>query len=203
MARGFVRALTDAGRFPLASQRILDIGCAWGNWLVELEIWGADQARLAGIDLEPRRAAIAAARLRDADVQSGNATSLPWPPASFDVILLGTVLSSVLDPQARSAIAAEVRRVLSAGGIVLWYDFFRDNPRNPNVQGIKANEISRLFPDLAISLRRATLAPPIARRLAPWSWTACHVLESTKVLNTHYLGVLANRGQPDPGARSS
>jgi hypothetical protein len=112
--------------------------------------------------------------------------------------LLGTVLSSVLDSSARVAIATEVRRVLSPDGIVLWYDFFRDNPRNSNVRGIRSDEISRLFPDLAISLRRATLAPPIARRLACWSWTACHVLESTKILNTHYLGVLTNRAQPKP-----
>ena len=36
-----------------------------------------------------------------------------------------------------------------------------DNPRNPNVRGIRADEIRALFPRCDISLRRVTLAPPI------------------------------------------
>ena len=196
IARGFVRALSDSGRFPLTDQRILDVGCGWGNWLLELEIWGASQSHLAGLDLEPHRAAVAARRLPEADIQAGNATALPWSNASFDVVLLGTVFSSVLDSDAKRRIAAEVTRVLTPGGMVLWYDFFRNNPRNHHVRGVKADEISSLFPDLEISLRRVTLAPPIARKLARWSWSGCLLLESTKALNTHYLGVFTNRSRP-------
>lgn len=198
MARRYVDALRRAGRFPLADQRILDVGCGWGNWLLELEIWGARQANLAGLDLEPHRAAIAAGRLPAADIRAGSATELPWPDASFDAVLLGTVFSSILDAETKRRGAEEVTRVLAPGGMVLWYDFFRDNPKNRNVRGVRADEISRLFPTLDISLRRVTLAPPIARRLASWSWTGCLLLESTKVLNTHYLGVFTKRSADQP-----
>jgi len=198
MSRRFVAALANADRFPLAEQRILDVGCAWGNWLLELEIWGARQENLAGLDLEPHRAAIAAGRLPAADIRAGSATELPWPDASFDVVLLGTVFSSILDAETKRRGAEEVTRVLAPDGMVLWYDFFRDNPKNRNVRGVRADEISTLFPALGISLRRVTLAPPIARRLASWSWTGCLLLESTKVLNTHYLGVFTKRSADRP-----
>ena len=193
MARWFIAALRKEGRFPLAQQRIFDVGCGWGGWLVDLETWGAKQDSLAGIDLDPGRAGFAARRLPAADIRAGNATSLPWPTGSFDIVLLGTVFSSILDHEVKRTVAQEVTRLLASDGMVLWYDFFVDNPRNPNVRGIRAPEIAKLFPELEVSLRRVTLAPPIARRLARVSWTGCMLLEALRVLNTHYLGVLRRR----------
>jgi hypothetical protein len=35
--------------------------------------------------------------------------------------------------------------------------------------------------------RRVTLAPPIARRLAKWSWLACELLHVIPWLRTHDL----------------
>ena len=165
MTRGFVAALDREGRFPLADQRIADIGCGWGTWLVDLESWGARQSNLAGLDLDPARVEFAARRLPQADLRSGNAASLPWPDESFDVVLLGTVLSSVLDVPVRRRIADEVTRVLAPGGMVLWYDFFVDNPKNPNVRGIRAGRIRELFPSLDVSLR--VLHPRAAGLAAP------------------------------------
>jgi len=83
-----------------------------------------------------------------------------------------------------------MRRVLEPGGVILWYDFRYDNPRNPHVRGIGAREIRSLFPGCTVRLRRVTLAPPIARRLVPFSWTVAYLVEKLPLLRTHYLGVI-------------
>jgi hypothetical protein len=81
-------------------------------------------------------------------------------------------------------------RVVKPDGAILWYDFHVNNPRNPDVQGINNREIVRLFPNCRIDLRRITLAPPLARLLAPYSLLICYLLERLLVFNTHYLGVI-------------
>jgi SAM-dependent methyltransferase len=129
-------------------------------------------------------------RLPDADIRQGNGESLPWADGSFDLVLQSTVFTSILDGAMRATVAGEMARVLSPSGAILWYDFFRDNPRNPDVRGVGSDEIRRLFPGLDVSLRRITLAPPIARRVAPRSWVGAATLEAMRALNTHYLGML-------------
>jgi hypothetical protein len=86
-------------------------------------------------------------------------------------------------------------RVLAPGGAILWYDFFVDNPSNPHVRGVRRREIEALFPGCRVSLRRATLAPPLARRIVPVSWNLAALLESLRVLDTHYFGMI-RRGKP-------
>jgi hypothetical protein len=84
-------------------------------------------------------------------------------------------------------------RVLTDDGLVLWSDFFVRSPSNRAVRGMRRSEIARLFPGFAIELRRITLAPPIARSIAPYSHLAAGALEALRLLNTHYLGVLRRR----------
>lgn len=182
--RALRRALEEIG--PLSGKRVLEVGCGAGNWLEMLS--GAKD--LAGIELDPERAARAAARFPGADVRSGDASRLPWASGSFDVVLQSTVFSSILDPGMRRAVASEMLRVLAPGGAVVWYDFFVDNPSNPHVRGVRRREIEALFPGRRVSLRRTTLAPPIARRIVPVSWTLAALLESLRVLDTHWFGVI-------------
>jgi hypothetical protein len=85
-------------------------------------------------------------------------------------------------------------RVLAPGGAIFWYDFFVDNPANPNVRGVRRREIETLFPGCQVELRRATLAPPLAQRVVPVSWILGTVLESLRVFDTHYLGVIRRTG---------
>jgi ubiquinone/menaquinone biosynthesis C-methylase UbiE len=184
--RALRKALEEIG--PLAGKRVLEVGCGSGSWLEMLERSGADD--LAAIELEPERASRAAARFPDADIRSGDASRLPWESGSFDVVLQSTVFSSILDPGMRRAVASEMLRVLAPGGAVLWYDFFVDNPSNPHVRGIRRREIEALFPGCRAVLRRTTLAPPIARRIVPVSWKLAALLESLRVLDTHWFGVI-------------
>ena len=199
--RAVLAALRRTGMLPLAGRRILDVGCGTGQWLADFETWGADRDRLAGIDLLPERVAAATARLTPgADLREGDAGSLPWPPGRFDVVLQSTVFSSILDAGMRTAVAAEMARVLAPGGVILWNDFFLDNPRNRAVRGIGKREIAALFPGFELTLRRVTLAAPLARAIAPRSHLAAVLLEAAQVLNTHYVGVLGQTARRSPNA---
>jgi hypothetical protein len=71
---------------------------------------------------------------------------------------------------------------------------FVDNPRNPNVRGIRKREIKRLFEGFDLDGRRVTLLEPLARRLVPASRLSGEFLEVARVLNTHLLVVLRPAG---------
>jgi hypothetical protein len=116
-------------------------------------------------------------------------------------VVQSTVFSSILDAAMRAAVAAEMARVLAPGGVILWNDFFVDNPRNRAVRGIRRREVAALFPGMDVELRRVTLAAPIARAVAPRSQLAASALEALRVLDTHYLGVIRAAGRSGPRLR--
>lgn len=93
--------------------RVLDIGCGDGNYTGR----AAERTGSAvGLDRDPAMLAAAAARHRDVrglDWIEGDATLVPFPDASFDVVLAITVLCFVRD---RRAVIAEAHRVLRPGG---------------------------------------------------------------------------------------
>jgi len=193
--RQALRMLTKHGFMPLAGRTILEVGCGSGSWLRQFIRWGATPQNITGLDLRPEAVAIARRLCPEAvRVQCGTATELPFADESFDLVLQSTVFTSVLDGAAKRKIASEMRRVLRRDGLILWYDFLFDNPRNPDVKGVGRREIHALFPDCRIELRRITLAAPLARRLAPRSWLASYMLARIPLLCTHYLGALRKAG---------
>jgi ubiquinone/menaquinone biosynthesis C-methylase UbiE len=189
--RDVLDALRRHGVSNLSQKRVLDVGCGHGQWLLDMIKWGARPENLFGVDLLAERIAGARFRLpQPVHLETASATALPARSASQDIVVLSTVFSSILDQETRGRVAAEVIRVLRPEkGLVLWYDFFRDNPRNKDVKGVTKRTIHALFPDCAIDLRRTTLAPPIARRIGPHSWLACDLLDAIGILRTHYVGV--------------
>ena len=188
--RSCIRALVSEGMFPLDGRLIADIGCGRGQWLTEFLQWGAYGCDLCGIDLDEERIQVARRRIASADLRVGDASRLPWPDATFDLLTQFTLLTSVLDAGMKWQIAAEMLRVVKPDGLILWYDFRCNNPLNPNVRGIAAKEIRSLFPGCVVRLESVTLAPPAARRVVPLSWLAALVLEKVPLLRTHYLGVI-------------
>lgn len=183
--------LEKEGIAPLEEIKFLEIGCGTGFWLREFIKWGVRPQNITGVDLISERIAIARQLCPESvHIECGSAATLAFPDNCFDLVLQSTVFSSVLDASARLQIASEMLRVVKSDGAILWYDFHVDNPRNPNVQGIKKKEVFRLFPGCKIELQRITLAPPIARLVAPYSVMACYIFEQFKIFNTHYLGVI-------------
>ncbi len=187
-------ALSRYGMAPLQAKRILEIGCGNAHWLREFIKWGASPDHLAGVDLLSERIA-QARRLSPPGMalMSGNAAELEFPGDSFDIVLQATMFTSILDLSLKERIAAEMLRVLKPDGVILWYDFRFNNPRNPDVRGIKKLEIQKLFPNCRIALEKITLAPPLARALAPYSWFGASVLNAIPWACTHYLGAIQKK----------
>jgi ubiquinone/menaquinone biosynthesis C-methylase UbiE len=187
----FVRLLARYGCAGLENKKILEIGCGNGDLLRDLIKWGARPENLFGIDLIADRVAEALTVCPAAvKISYGNAANLRFPDKMFDVVLQSTVFTSVLDAEMKSRMAAEMCRVLKPDGLILWYDYHMNNPNNVDVQGVKFAEIQALFPNCEIRLKRITLAPPIARRVAPYSWLLCYFLSKVPWLCSHYIGVI-------------
>jgi ubiquinone/menaquinone biosynthesis C-methylase UbiE len=174
----------------LSDKRILDTGCGSGGSLMEFLRLGAQPENLHGIDLLSDRIESAKSILPNIDFRCGSAEEIPYPNDMFDIVIQFTVFTSILDMNMKKKIAWEMLRVLKHSGIILWYDYHMDNPKNPDVQGVKKQEIYDLFPNCDIHLNRITLAPPLTRLIAPYSWLLCYLLEKLKILNTHYLGII-------------
>jgi ubiquinone/menaquinone biosynthesis C-methylase UbiE len=183
--------LLDCHNFDsIHSKKILEIGCGTGHWLTKLVDWGASPANLTGVDIQREKIVEAGGRCpAGVRLECHDATRLPFSNASFDLVIQFTVFSSILSSGMKAAISSEMLRVLKPDGLVLWYDFFMNNPSNPDVRGIGKREILSLFPDRRIHLRRVTLAPPIGRFLGRISSAAYMAADALGVLSTHYLGL--------------
>ena len=190
------------GFAPLHTKKILEVGCGTGAWLREFIKWGARPENITGIELLVDRVAEARYLCPEAvRIVSGNAAEVAFPDATFDLVVQSTVFTSVLDATMKQQMAAEMLRVVKDDGLILWYDYHVNNPWNPDVRGVKRREISQLFPGCRIKLQRITLAPPLIRLLAPYTWLACYVLGKIPWLCTHYLGLISKELQASPTAR--
>ena len=187
----FLTLLSHYGCVPLENKTILEVGCGTGDLLRDFIKWGARPQNITGIELVPERV-VEAVELcpKGIKVHQGNAAKLQFPDKTFDVVMQSTVFTSILDARMKEELASEMCRVLQPKGLILWYDYHMDNPRNPDVKGVKRREIRALFPNCEIRLQRITLAPPIARRLAPYSWFFCYLLSQIPLLCTHYIGII-------------
>lgn len=194
LERRLLAALSRSKLWPLGSKRILDVGCGSGHWLRRLVDWGAQPQHSTGIDLLLDRLR-GGTRLSPPQVglSCASAQALPFRNASFDLVLQFMAFTSILDSDFRRRVADEMVRVLAPEGAILWYDFCVPNPRNPDLRPVRAAEVTALFPDCVVELHRITLATPVTRLVAPFSWALCGLLNRFPPLRTHYLGVIRRR----------
>ena len=189
--RRLLTLLRQHGFTFLDTYKILEIGCGTGYRLREFIKWGARPENITGVDLLSDRVTEAKTLCPEAvQVQCGSAATLTFPGATFDLVLQSTVFSSVLDSRMQQQMASEMLRVVKSDGLILWYDYHVNNPWNADVRGVARRAIHQLFPGCSIQLQRLTLAPPLLRLLAPYSWLACYLLGKVPWFCTHYLGMI-------------
>jgi SAM-dependent methyltransferase len=112
------------------AERVLDLGCGRGLLLigaakrltrgsaVGVDLWQAEDlsGNRAEATLENARREGVAERVR---VQTADMRALPFPDASFDVIVSKAAIHNVYDRAGRAKVMAEIARVLAPGGSVL------------------------------------------------------------------------------------
>jgi len=188
--RLLLKLLKRYNLYPLSQSMILDVGCGSGSALLNMVGYGATVTKLFGIDLLTGRIQQAKNRQQPLGLVQADGSRIPFATSIFDLVFQFTVFTSVLDPALKGQIAAEMLRVLKPEGLIIWYDFWPDNPRNPQVKGVKPAEIKRLFPNCTFEFQRTTLAPPLARRVVPLSWLLAELLAKIPWLLSHYFVVI-------------
>jgi demethylmenaquinone methyltransferase/2-methoxy-6-polyprenyl-1,4-benzoquinol methylase len=107
--------------FPVSEgTTVLDVGCGTG---AHLEAYAEAGADCSGIDLSPAMLDVARERLGGrADITLGDATSLPYDDASFDLVFTSLFLHE-LEPDVRGSVLEEMVRVVRPDGRILIIDF--------------------------------------------------------------------------------
>jgi ubiquinone/menaquinone biosynthesis C-methylase UbiE len=184
------RMLSAAALLPIAGRRILDIGCGSGELLRFMGSLGAHETDLFGVDLLPERIVAARTLLPGATLTAGNAEQLGFPAASFDLVTLFTVFSSILNGRMSTNLAREICRVLRPGGHVLIYDFRVPSIANRNTRAVSRAYLRELFPGAAVSVSSLTVVPPLARRFGPLTRVIYPACARLPFLRTHNLVLL-------------
>ncbi len=94
--------------------RVLDVGC--GTGAITSELAGRTRGEVIGLDRDPAMIAFARATDARARYEQGDALSLPYPDAHFDVVTCHFVLLWIGDP---GQAVREMARVTSGQGSVL------------------------------------------------------------------------------------
>jgi SAM-dependent methyltransferase len=98
----------------LAGAAVLELGSGPGqttNWL------RPRVGSLAAMEYDRADAAALAARAGEVCVVNADATALPFPTATFDVVVCFTMLHHVPTAELQNRLFGEARRVLRAGGV--------------------------------------------------------------------------------------
>ena len=115
--RKTVLALIKKAGFLLSGQKVLEIGFGSGVVLFSFEL----DCAISGIEVSPSAVKIARQRAQrlgyeKVDMRLATSTLMPYPDASFDIVIASHVLEHV---PSDSDVLREIRRVLRPGGIAV------------------------------------------------------------------------------------
>ena len=147
--RAFERTLLE----DTPVRRVLEVGCGTGELLVELAR-RYPGAEVVGLDPDPAALGIARRKLEGARLPArldqGLAATLPYPDASFDLVVSSLMLHH-LDTSNKLRMLRECRRVLTGRGQLVLVDF--GQPRNRIARWLTWPLRFRIFEEQADNFR--------------------------------------------------
>lgn len=183
-----VKHLNRAQKIELKKLHLLEVGCGNGNQLLSFLRMGFSPENLIGNDLILERVETARSKLPSTvKIYEGDALGLKLEDKKFDIIFQSLVFTSILDNEYKQKLANRLRGLLKEDGLLFWYDFVYDNPKNPDVKGIKLKNLKKLFPGMNIYCSRITLAPPISRLVTKLNPKLYNIFNFFPFLRTHIL----------------
>ena len=166
------------------NKTILEIGAGNGSNSQGFEKLGFKRENLVLNELLEDRIKVIKEHFPDIKLFEGNAIKIDFNQ-KFDCVFQSTVFTSILSDHDRTQLAKKMWDLLNPRGIILWYDFIYNNPRNPDVKKVSISEVKHLFPEAVRSeVHKITLAPPVGRRVGK-----LYPLFNIPPLRSHILAV--------------
>lgn len=166
--------------------KLLEVGAGAGANLTFFKELGFKDENIYANELLEDRAAELKSNYPIIHTLPGDALQLSFEN-KFDITFQSTVFTSILDMDFKKKLAGKLWSMTKTNGIVLWYDFAFDNPKNKSVKGITKEEIKQLFNQSSnIEFYKVTLAPPIGRRFQK----LYSFLNTFSFLRTHIIAVI-------------
>jgi ubiquinone/menaquinone biosynthesis C-methylase UbiE len=117
-------------------ESVLDVGCGTGTLALAAKRRVGDTGAVSGVDASPDMIALATRKATRAGAavtfRPGTAERLPFPDASFDVVM-ATLMLHHLPASIRRDFAREALRVLEPGGRILLVDFSAPSAQSPGL----------------------------------------------------------------------
>lgn len=165
---------------------LLEVGAGAGSNLSFFKNLEIVDKNIYANELLEDRAAELKNNFPDIHTLPGDALQLSFKN-KFDIVFQSTVFTSILDSDLKKQFADKLWSMTKPNGIILWYDFMYNNPKNKSVKGINRSEIKLLFNDSKkIEFFKVTLAPPIGRRFQ----NLYALLNGFSFLRTHVIAVI-------------
>lgn len=160
----------------MAGLSVIELGCGWGRNLHLFVEMGAPAGNIAGIDLIEQFIAFGKSQNPALSISVGDATRTGFAAGSFDVVLLHTVLSAILDRHIQAGLLQEARRLVKPGGMVVVFDIADGYP-------IGRTEVSgRELIFIQPAPRRALCAMAAAAGLRMTSWRSTGLMPRLRKL---------------------
>jgi SAM-dependent methyltransferase len=149
-----------------SSLSFLEIGAGHGRNLSFFNSVGIPPDNIYANELVEDRVAFLQNNYPFFHIIPGNVLDMDHNRFQFDIILISTVFSSILDRDFRKRLAKKAMDMLKPGGIIFCYDFAFNNPANKDVRKVVPGEIRQLYDNAAsIQFKRVTMFPYLGRKV--------------------------------------